>query len=109
MTSRDRTFMRTQLAQVGIILTEPTPRMPPSATAAIAAEPVDRELVRVILQHAGAPAGELPWLVASCPSVDDALTYRAATEVAPCADCGVAMRREHAGCAPCLDTSGGSR
>lgn len=76
MTSRDRTFMRTQLAQVGIILTEPTPRIPPGAATATAAEPVDRELVRVILADAGAPLADLEWLVASCPSVDDALNYQ---------------------------------
>src|ERR1700742_432936 len=76
MTSRDRAFLRGQLATVGILL---EPATSPSLSAAPAApnEPplFDRDEVRAIRVTSRAPADDLDWLVASCPSVDDARGY----------------------------------
>jgi len=76
VSGRDAAYMRGQLASVGILI---APAADPRA-AVIARPPapptVDRELVREILVSADAPAHHLEWLVASCPSIAAALTYR---------------------------------
>jgi hypothetical protein len=99
VTGRDLTYLRTQLASVGILLAEPT-SLPPRGDLATSAEPVDRELVRVILVDAGAPLADLEWLVTSCPSVDDALNYQP-----PCN--GAWFGRTEAGTQPQRLTSSG--
>lgn len=67
--------MRTMLANAGIFLdaapASPTATSGPSTSEA----PVDRALVREILGERGAPARDLDWLVASCPSVEHAIAF----------------------------------
>ena len=66
--------LRARLASVGIYLDEEKPAPRPATAPQPAA--VDRELVREILIAACAPARDLSWLVASCPSVAHARGYR---------------------------------
>lgn len=86
--SRDSKFLRGQLASVGILLEEPTEAAVTATPSPRTSPSVDRDLIRVILTDAGAPAGDLGWLVESCPSVEDALGYRAPLREAWCIDCG---------------------
>lgn len=67
--------LRMRLASVGIFLDEKKeeePRAAPGSSVVV----VDRVRVREILVAAGAPAHDVEWLTASCPSVDHALRYR---------------------------------
>lgn len=76
--TRDAVFMRAQLASVGIVLDEPRPSAASWPTVVPRADPaVDRDLISEILVGRGASDRDLEWLVASCPSVDDALGYQA--------------------------------
>jgi len=102
MTSRDRAFLRGQLATVGILL-EPATSPCLSAAPAAPNEPsrVDRDEVRAILVAARAPADDLDWLVASCPSVDDARGYRPPARQAWCIDCGGISACDDQGCIVC--------
>ena len=79
--ARDSAFLRGQLASVGIILDTPSGPSSPIRAAEVEPAPVDRELVRRILVSAGAPDRDIEWLTASCPSVDDALTYQPPEEL----------------------------
>jgi hypothetical protein len=100
MTGRDQAFLRGQLASVGILLDPPTPAAaPPPAKQAPSS--VDRDEVRTILVAAGAPAHELEWLVASCPSVEDARGYRPPPRLAWCIDCGDIRPCDDDGCFVC--------
>lgn len=101
MSERDRAFMRGQLASVGIFLDE-KPEIPvgaPVATPTVA--DVDREFVREALIRAGAPAQDLEWLVASCPSEFDALEYRAPLPEAFCAVHDEPQPTDQHGCVLC--------
>jgi len=69
-------FMRRELAQnAGIYLDERPAKIAPPAPPLQTAEYVDRDAVRVILIELGAPARDLEWLVASCPSLEHALAF----------------------------------
>jgi hypothetical protein len=83
MSAHDAARMRSQLASVGIFLPEPATKPTAKAHAATTTNSaaVDRELVRRILVSAGAPRRALEWLTASCPSVDDALTFQPLEEL----------------------------
>lgn len=100
-----RDFMRRELARnAGITLDDDRPQ-----PAAVAAEPTlprevsdeDRVLIREVLVAAGAPEKDLEWLVASCPSVEDALTYEPARPVAYCARCQGPRVCDAGGCIVC--------
>ena len=66
--------MRAQLASVGITLDEPKSPIASTAPQPIP-DPVDRDMIRLVLDEAGAPARDIDWLTASCPSLDYALGY----------------------------------
>lgn len=86
MTGRDLNYLHGQLASVGIVL-EPAAgscSSPPGPATPAAAATVDRAEVRSILVAAGAPAKDLDWLVASCPSIEDALGYERQAWCARC-------------------------
>jgi hypothetical protein len=108
VSARDAERMRMELASAGILLDRP------SATATVPATPaprpaVDREQVRAILVAAGAPATDLEWLIASCPSLDDARGYQPPTllpRLAWCVDCGDAVPTDSLGCIPCRSGRG---
>jgi hypothetical protein len=87
---RDIAFLRDQLASVGIELRTARSATPPARTASSPGAPVDRERVREILVATGAPAADVEWLVASCPSVADAAAYRPPT-MTWCARCDGVM------------------
>lgn len=100
-----RDFMRRELARnAGITLDDDKPRQ-----AAVAAEPArprevsaeDRALIRDVLVAAGAPASAVEWLVASCPSVEHALTYEPARPIAYCARCQGPRVCDADGCIVC--------
>ena len=64
--------------------------------------PVDRDEIRAILVAAGAPSGDLEWLVASCPSIEDARGYRPPpARQAWCLDCGDVTACDESGCIAC--------
>lgn len=73
--TRSSAFLRAELARnAGIFLDERRPAAIAVDKPATTDEP-DREEIRAILvEHA--PAHQLDWLVASCPSVAHALTYQ---------------------------------
>lgn len=99
---RDSTFLRAELARVaGIFLGEPAVDDRDLKPANTPDAPPDRDEVRRILVEAGAPAGDLEWLIASCPSVDDAEGYRAPPRIAWCVDCGQATACDDDGCIAC--------
>ena len=101
MTGRDQAFLRGELAGVGIVLepaAEPSSAPPPREPAA-----VDRVEVRAILVAAGAPPGDLEWLVRSCPSLGDAKCYRPPARQAWCLDCGGVTACDAEGCIACRD------
>lgn len=78
-TARDRAYLKGQLASVGILLED---RPTDVARPQVVRDPIttdERDEMRRILMSAGAPPRSLEWLVASCPSIDDARTYRAPT------------------------------
>lgn len=80
-TGRDRAYLRGQLASVGILMDDPPTH---AATPDPVREPVtvdERDEMRRILTAAGAPVRSLEWLVASCPSINDARSYRAPRKV----------------------------
>ena len=82
MSARDAARMRVELASVGILLPEPAEKPAPArAPATTSGAAVDHALVRRILVSAGAPQHDLDWMTASCPSVDDALTYQPPEEM----------------------------
>lgn len=103
MTGRDQTFLRGQLASVGIVLEPAVAPSPAAARAPGADHPpaVDRDEVRAILVDAGAPAADLEWLIASCPSVEDARSYRPPPRQAWCIDCGGVTACDAKGCIVC--------
>ena len=47
----------------------------------------NHEEIRFILEARGAPAKDIEWLVASCPSSEYALTYEPPAELAWCIRC----------------------
>ncbi len=101
--TRDSAYLRGQLASVGILLDEPAV---PSATATPSrptSAPVDRELIREILVDLRAPANDLEWLTASCPSVEDAREYRPPPVYAWCVVCGGERPTDEAGCMACRE------
>jgi hypothetical protein len=100
MTGRDQAFLRGQLASVGILLDPPTPTA--AATPAAKDESsVDRDQVRAILVAAGAPTEDLNWLIASCPSIEDARGYRPPPRSAWCIDCADVRPCDDGGCLVC--------
>lgn len=68
--------LRARLASVGIVIDDDPPAAAIPAARAPDAGP-DREAIRAVLTAAGAPARDLEWLVASCPSVAHARGYTA--------------------------------
>jgi hypothetical protein len=102
VSGRDSTFLRGQLASVGILLEPATlPSSPPAPAVPTEPPPVDRDEVHAILMGAGAPAGDLDWLIASCPSVKDARGYRPPPRHAWCVDCGGVTACDDPGCIAC--------
>jgi hypothetical protein len=103
VSERDRAFMRGQLASIGIFLpdkaepgvTPVAPKSPPPGDV------VDRDFIREALVRAGAPARDLEWLLASCPSELDALGYRAPPPEAWCAVCDGQRQVDALGCVMC--------
>jgi hypothetical protein len=93
--------MRGELAGVGIVL-EPAAE-PSSALVAPPSEPapVDRAEIRAILVAAGAPPGDLEWLVRSCPTVEHARGYRPPPRQAWCLDCEDVQPCDGEGCLAC--------
>jgi len=104
MTSaRDRAYLRGQLASVGIFLGEAA-QVPPAGTAG--REPItvdERDEMRRVLVAGGAPAQDLEWLVASCPSLNDARDYRPPARWAWCVDCGQERPCDQRGCITCRE------
>jgi len=102
MSERDRQYLRVQLASVGIFLPDiepPAALAPPPAPAGAPA--IDRDFIRKALVRAGAPAKDLEWLVASCPSELDALSYRAPLPEAWCVVCSNPQPTDEHGCVRC--------
>ena len=65
------------LAENGVFLDEKPPlRQLDKSARVTTVESVDRERLRAVLSAAGAPDRDIDWLTASCPSMDDALTYK---------------------------------
>lgn len=96
--------MRMMLAGVGIVLDDkkaPDQQVKPTSARPSGPSDEDRDMIRVILTDAGAPASDLEWLVASCPSVEDALTYHPARPVAYCASCQGPRVCDDGGCIVC--------
>lgn len=73
MSLADAKFMRASLASVGIVLDESKQLI--AVAPAVMHAHVDRDMIRLILVEAGAPARDIDWLTASCPSLDHALGY----------------------------------
>lgn len=107
MTGRDLAYLHGQLASCGIVLAPAVPAAPSSPPLAAEVPPireptsVDREAVRAILVAAGAPPGDLKWLVRSCPSLEDARGYRPPARQAWCLDCGDVTACDERGCIVC--------
>lgn len=99
MTDSER--MRLQLASVGILLDDSHRDVSPANV--ISVPPVDRAEVRRILEQAGAPASDLLWLVASCPSIDDARLYQPPAREAWCFTCDGARPIDKHGCMACRE------
>lgn len=98
----DRAFMRGILAAYGMPLDAPSePERPTSAMEPTAPAPVDRDEVRSLLVAAGAPERDLEWLIASCPSLDDARAYRPPKIYAWCVDCASEQPIDADGCQTC--------
>ena len=78
MTGRDVAFMHAELARNAGIFLDETPRAKSTAPARVATTPSDEERaeIRSIIVEAGAPMAHVEWLARSCPSVDDAMTYK---------------------------------
>ena len=102
---RDRTFLRVQLASIGIVL---EPAVAPSSEPGAATVPgpaatpeVDRDQVREILVAAGASETDLDWLVRSCTSIEDAKGYRPPARQAWCVSCGGVTDCDGKGCIAC--------
>lgn len=93
--------MRDQLASVGIALDEPIAPAAPAPAARVAHLDVDRERIRQIIVEAGAPEHAIGWMVASCPSVEHALSYRPTVHSAWCAICEAVVDCDDGGCLPC--------
>lgn len=70
--------LRGMLANVGIKIDDPPPERAPTPRppADELKQMADRELIREILIERGAPGNDLEWMVASCPDVKSARTYR---------------------------------
>lgn len=66
---------------------------------------IDRDKIRALLVGAGAPAEDLDWLVASCPSERDAERYRAPPRDAWCFRCDGVTLTDREGCVPCRGRS----
>jgi uncharacterized paraquat-inducible protein A len=83
---RERAFMRAELARVGILLDETKPAISAKPEPAQIVAP-DLAAIRAVLEP-HAPPHHLEWLVASCQSVEHALTYQrpAAVVVLLCDD-----------------------
>lgn len=103
MSERDRHFMRGQLATIGIFLDEDRKVIAKaSPVLAPTVEPeVDRAEIRATLVELGAPAADLDWLVASCPGMGHALTYRPPARYAWCAICDGPSACDDNGCITC--------
>jgi hypothetical protein len=103
MSRGDSAYLRGLLASSGILLdelaivTEPILRTGPA--------PVDRDEVRQILVADGAPAGDLEWLVSSCPTLDAARGYRAPARYAWCLECMGEVPCDDEGCINCRRTA----
>jgi hypothetical protein len=67
--------LRLRLAAVGINLDEPSSSTRTRAETAATNAPIDRDAIRRILLERGAPAKDLDWLTASCPSELAARAY----------------------------------
>lgn len=67
----------------------------------------DRASIRAALVAAGAPDRDLEWLVASCPSLEDARTYRSPARMAWCPLCDAAALVDERGCVSCRTALGG--
>ncbi len=65
--------LRARLASVGIVLDEPVIDRDPKPSNLPASEP-DRTAIRAYLE----PLGAAEWMIASCPSLELARTYRPA-------------------------------
>lgn len=72
--------LRARLAAVGIYLDDEE-KPAPITEVRTADPPVDREEIRRVLVDLGAPAGDIDWISASCPSLDHALAYRPTIKV----------------------------
>jgi len=57
--------------------------------------------IRAILVAAGVPPGDLEWLVRSCPSIEDARSYRPPARQAWCLDCDDVQPCDDGGCLTC--------
>lgn len=73
--------LRMSLALAGITLDEPRPTAKVDPARARAA--IDREAIRQILVDARAPAHDIEWMTAACPSVAAARAYRPTDWVEP--------------------------
>lgn len=93
--------MRALLASAGIVLDEKPAALEPRPTIATGAAPVDRAVIREILIDRGAPASDLEWLTASCPSVRDAEDYRPPPIMSWCMECGDVQPVDAGGCVTC--------
>ncbi len=102
MSRDDSAYLRGSLASVGILLDDPA--APSTATSSPpTSAPIDRALIREILVDARAPANDLEWLTASCPSVDAAREYRAPARDSWCVACDSAQPTDAAGCLTCRE------
>lgn len=93
--------MRVMLANNEIFLDLPRADVMPASTPKAPDVAVDRDLIREILVDRGAAAGDLEWLVESCPSVRDAEDFRPPPHTAWCVDCGSEQLADIAGCLAC--------
>lgn len=100
--TRDSAYLRGSLASVGILLDAPTiPTSTATSSRATSDAPIDREVIREILVDRRAPANDLEWPTASCPSVRDAEDYRPPALEAWCLACDGAQPADAAGCLTC--------
>lgn len=74
MSEKESERLRYLLASVGITLDEPK-QARPNVVVPTGKPPVDKGRIRSILIERGAPEDQLWWLVRSCPSESDAMTY----------------------------------
>jgi hypothetical protein len=99
----DSAYLRGLLALSGILPDEPAIVTAPLMRTAPA--PVDRDEVRRILVSAGAPAGDLEWLVRSAISLEAARGYRAPARYAWCVECMGEVACDDDGCLTCRRTA----